>query len=165
MKTPDSVKGWHKTWFYVKNRDNSADGLNLPEYSSVPPRDRGWNYLPAEEGPEVKAIDNWLRVHAHPTPDDVFRTWISRRVSPLQARPHLIGHMEGDMDPCRHSTHSLSKKQIWDRLRVVAKTDSLAEWAWQSEPLSRDNPPEMVCSGLHASAPILPLFFLLNFCT
>ena len=60
IKTPDSVKGWHRTWFYVKNANNSIDGLNLPEYSSGPPPDRGWDYYPAEDGPDVVAIENWL---------------------------------------------------------------------------------------------------------
>jgi hypothetical protein len=47
-----------------------------------------------------------------PTPDDLVRTFITWRVSPLQRCSHKICQMSGCMDPIRMTTFELEKSEV-----------------------------------------------------
>ena len=36
FKTPDSIKGWQKTYFYVSNRRSDEDRIGLPAFTFAP---------------------------------------------------------------------------------------------------------------------------------
>ena len=82
------------------------------------------------------------------TGDDLVRTFISRRISPLQERSHKIYDMSGRYDPSRHSTAGLTKEQIWKRVKAISKTKSTLDWVWGVEPYSRAHPPLVVSYSL-----------------
>ena len=72
------------------------------------------------------------------TSDDLLRTFISRRVCPLQTRAHKICHMSGPLDPTRVSRHVLSKEQVAKRVRAIARTNMTDTWEWGVEPFERE---------------------------
>jgi hypothetical protein len=110
----ESCKKWQKSFFYVKNTTD-VDLLNLPPFVDEPPLAmKNWTYNPKTTVGPVNALhrvkgellDEGL------TPQDLVACFISRRISPLQRRPHKICHMSGPMDPTRHSTHELTPADI-----------------------------------------------------
>ena len=72
------------------------------------------------------------------TSDDLLRTFISRRVCPLQTRAHKICHMSGPLDPTRVSRKLLSKPQVAQRVRAIARTNMPDTWDWGVEPFERE---------------------------
>ena len=78
------------------------------------------------------------------TPDDLLRTFVSRRVCPLQTRVHKIFHMSGPLDPTRVSTCLLTKEQVKKRVKAIARSSMDAAWAWGTEPFDRDHLPPNV---------------------
>ena len=83
------------------------------------------------------------------TSDDLLRTFISRRVCPLQTRAHKICHMSGPLDPTRVSRHVLSKEQVAKWVRAIARTNMTDTWEWGVEPFERDHrAPNVSSSGL-----------------
>ena len=83
------------------------------------------------------------------TSDDLLRTFISRRVCPLQTRAHKICHMSGPLDPTRVSRHVLSKEQVAKRVRAIARTNMTDTWGWGVEPFERDHrAPNVSSSGV-----------------
>jgi hypothetical protein len=103
----ESAKGWHKTFFYIKSGAGEADMLRLPTFVMAPPTAMtNWRSHSKNPSAEVQKVErrleglNTLGLSA----DDLVATFISRRVSPLQKRPHKMCQMSGPFDPCRHST-------------------------------------------------------------
>jgi hypothetical protein len=137
----ESCKKWQKSFFYVKNTTDT-DLLNLPPFVDEPPLAmKNWTYHPKTSVVPVNALDRVkgdLRNEGL-TPQDLVACFISRRVSPLQRRPHKICQMSGPMDPTRHSTHELTPADILRRIKDICKS-SQATFAWGLEPYSRDRP-------------------------
>ena len=73
------------------------------------------------------------------TGDDLLRTFIGRRVCPLQDRAHKMCHMSGHLDPTRTTTVELSKDDIYLRVRKIAKPSTMEDgtWEWGLEPYHR----------------------------
>jgi hypothetical protein len=55
-----------------------------------------------------------------PTPDDLVRTFMTRRVSPLQRRSHKICQMSGCLDPSRMTTFELEKPEVPAQVKAIA---------------------------------------------
>ena len=83
------------------------------------------------------------------TPDDLLRTFISRRVCPLQTRVHKICHMSGPLDPTRVSRSVLTKEQVKRRVKAIARSGMVDEWEWGVEPFERDRLPPNVSTLLY----------------
>ena len=83
------------------------------------------------------------------TSDDLLRTFISRRVCPLQTRGHKICHMSGPLNPTRVSRKVLSKEQVARRVRAIARSNMVDTWEWGVEPFERDRrAPNVSSSGV-----------------
>ena len=90
-----SVKLWHKFYFYVKNVAPQGDYVNLPAYIAGPPAGRRphWSYRAASLTPAGAAAIARLGVMIQSeglTGPDLLAAFVARRVLPLQGRPHLI---------------------------------------------------------------------------
>ena len=141
-----SAKKWLTTWFYVKNKDpKQANQLNLPTYVPGPPAHRdSWEYYPNDEGGEVQDAYTQIQKLAKEgqlRPEDLILTFLKRRVSPLQLRPHKICHMSGLLDPTRHSTFELADNFVWERLKAISRTALDANWKWGKVAYSQNNMP------------------------
>ncbi|KAK1649244.1 hypothetical protein QYE76_067049 [Lolium multiflorum] len=75
------------------------------------------------------------------TADDIVRTFITRRVLPLQRRVHKICQISGRLDPTRISTFKLSKADVVAKAKLISKTKMLVDWEWGLKPLNRKHPP------------------------
>ena len=131
------------------------DLVNLPTFSLPPPNERfNWDFNPRETLIEVNAIHDVLKQYItdkNLTSDDLLRTFISRRVCPLQTWVHKICHMSGPFDPTRVSTCLLSKEQVKKRVKAIARSSMEAAWEWGVEPFDRDNLPPNVIVLFHFS--------------
>ena len=155
-----TCKKWQTSWFYVKNQEpkegeKAVDLINLPYPFVVgppPEEDNNWGFNPDEhedpkEREEMDLIHNALLdlLVEGLTADNLLRTWIERRVSPLQQHSHKMCFMSGAMDPNRMSTFELSKESIYRRVRAIARTEMKdGNWAWGKQPYDRENPPPSV---------------------
>ena len=129
----------------MKNRDPTIDCLGLPnEFKIGPPTEElNWAYNPEEREADVNELHQALiqLMDEGMTGDDLLRTFVSRRVNPLQSRTHKMCVMSGRHDPNRMSTFALSKAEIYRRVKAIAKTSmDDGEWQWGKEPYDRHHP-------------------------
>ena len=72
------------------------------------------------------------------TGDDLLRTFVERRINPLQLRTHKMCVMSGILDPNRMSTFELSKEEVFRRVKAIAQTQMTdGNWQWGKEPHDR----------------------------
>jgi hypothetical protein len=120
------VKKWQMSFFYVRNENPLFDRLNLPEYNPAPPVGRinwGHNAKSADPNAEVNLLWEFLvgcTTEGQLRAEDLLCTFASRRVLPLQARAHKIGHMSGRFDPTRTSRAELTKAQVARRVNFIS---------------------------------------------
>jgi hypothetical protein len=120
----ESCKKWQKSFFYVKNTTD-VDLLNLPPFVDEPPLEmKNWTYNLKTAMELVNALHRVKGelLDASLTPRDLVACFISRRISPLQRRPHKICQMSGPMDPTRHSTHELTPADILRWIKDICKS-------------------------------------------
>ncbi|KAE8778890.1 hypothetical protein D1007_48216 [Hordeum vulgare] len=63
---------------------------------------------------------------------DLLTTMVTRRILPLQRRPHLVYQMSGRHDPCRLSTKRLTPSAVARRVNLIstAHMDNRGNWSW-----------------------------------
>ena len=137
----ESCRKWQRTFFYVKS-SAAPELINLPPFSLAPPTEQyNWGFNPKELILDVNFAHDLLVEYMAAkqlTSDDLLRTFISRRVCPLQTRAHKICHMSGPLDPTRVSRKLLSKAQVAQRVRAIARTNMADDWEWGVEPFERE---------------------------
>ncbi|KAE8798888.1 hypothetical protein D1007_25857 [Hordeum vulgare] len=126
MPLQDSIKMWHKGFFYVKNVDPSQECINLPPFTIAPPTARlNWKATlpkPIVEVEQICAHLNNMKIHGL-LGRDMLATMVSRRVLPLQQRPHLICHMGGRHDPSRLSTKNFRAGAVARNVNLISSTN------------------------------------------
>ena len=140
------MKKWQRSFFYVKSAEG-YDALNLPEFSMPPPvAEKNFKYSPAESD-ESRLVDEVLQglLNQKFSVDDMLRTFVWRRVAPLQRRGHKICHMSGRRDPTRLSRHQLTKDDVMKRVKAIAHSSMTDEWEWNVKPFQRRRPAPQVC--------------------
>ncbi|KAK1632697.1 hypothetical protein QYE76_007012 [Lolium multiflorum] len=139
----ESCRAWQETFFYVRN-SGPSDFINLPAYVPGAPARTNWRYNPQESHEETNRIVRYMETLNDTTnicADDIVRTFVSRRVLPLQRRAHKICQMTGRMDPTRITTFSLSKTDVVLKAKQICKTQMPVKWEWGMQPFSRQRPP------------------------
>jgi hypothetical protein len=147
----ESAKLWQKSYFYVRNLDPTRDFINLPAFAIGPPAEprNNWGQQPPKPLPAV-ITDVLVRLQEMTDseglqPADLLAAFVQRRVSPLQARPHLICDMSGRRDPCRMSTKELPTVEVVRHVNYFSGSQlSETDWHFGKEPYSRANPPPAV---------------------
>ncbi|KAK1604462.1 hypothetical protein QYE76_028135 [Lolium multiflorum] len=110
----DSCRAWERTFFYVKNTGR-ADLINLPAFNPAVPTRTNWTYNPKGTHNETNRIIRFMKQLMKDTAfcqDDILRTFISRRVLPLQRRAHKMSEMYGPGDPTKITGLPLSKEDV-----------------------------------------------------
>ena len=140
----ESCRKWQRTFFYVKST-GPVDLVNLPVFSLPPPTEQhNWDFNPRELDLEVNVVNSVLEQYMAEkrlTLEDLLRTFISRRVCPLQTGVHKICHMSGPLDPTRVSTRVLTKEKVEQRVKAIARSGMEDVWQWGVEPFERDRLP------------------------
>jgi hypothetical protein len=155
MASLESCRKWQRTFFYVKNI-GAADLINLLAYVAGEPSWVNWLYNPKQSDKETNRIFQYiegLQEDHEPKADNIVRTFITRRVLPLQRRVHKICQMSGPLDPTRISTFELSKSDVVVKVKAIAKTKMPIDWNWGLEPFSRANPPPNVRASRDSGIP------------
>jgi hypothetical protein len=139
----ESCRAWQETFFYVKNT-GEADLINLPAFNPAVPTKVNWSFNPKTNHIEtnriIRFMDNLMK-ETNISSDDIIRTFISRRVLPLQRRANKISEMYGPRDPTKITGLPLSKEDIVLKARQICQTDMPMDWEWGLLPLSSTNPP------------------------
>ncbi|KAK1616640.1 hypothetical protein QYE76_022157 [Lolium multiflorum] len=139
----DSCRAWERTFFYVKNTGR-ADLINLPAFNPAVPTRTNWTYNPKGTHNETNRIIRFMKQLMKDTafcPDDIVRTFISRRVLPLQRRAHKMSEMYGPGDPTKITGLPLSKEDVVLKAKHICQTSMTPDWEWGLLPLSTLNPP------------------------
>ena len=142
------MKGWFQTYFYVQNA-TAADHINLPPYSDVqlPAAQPHWSYDPwrSDNDTQVLADRIWELVSLSLTGRDLLMAWVSRRVIPLQRRPHKLCYLSGLRDPSRTAREVMYEEEVAKLASAII--DGLVEddWDFGVPPYRRSNPPPQVC--------------------
>ncbi|KAK1668996.1 hypothetical protein QYE76_057155 [Lolium multiflorum] len=136
------MPGMARDLFYVKN--TVADLINLPAFNPAVPTKANWSFNPKTNHIETNRIIRFmenLKKDTYISSDDIIRTFISRRVLPLQRRAHKISEMYDPRDPTKITGLPLSKEDIVLKARQICQTDMPMDWEWGFVPLSSTNPP------------------------
>ena len=62
--------------------------------------------------------------------------FVTRRVLPLQSRPHLICQMSSQLDPSQLCTKDMSHDEVAHMVNYLANCKLSAEWQFGKEPYS-----------------------------
>ncbi|KAK1682770.1 hypothetical protein QYE76_043618 [Lolium multiflorum] len=135
----DSCRAWERTFFYVKNT-GPADLINLPAFNPAVPTRANWSYNPKDTHVETNRIIRFMKDTSF-CPDDIVRTFISRRVLPLKRRAHKMSEMYGPGDPTKITGLPLRKEDVVLKARHICQTSMPLDWDWGLLPLSSLNPP------------------------
>ena len=146
-----SVKKWQKSYFYVRNIAPRGDYINLPAYVAGPPAGRlpQWSFRAVTLSQGGNAAIARLRVMVQSeglTGPDLLAAFVTRRVLPLQSRPHLICQMSGQLDPSRMCTKEMPQHDAASMVNYLANCQLSEDWQFGKEPYSRANPPPTVRS-------------------
>ncbi|KAK1605880.1 hypothetical protein QYE76_029553 [Lolium multiflorum] len=139
----ESCRLWQGTFFYVRN-NGAADLIDLPPFDPAPPTRANWGYNPKESHNETNRIIRFMKQRMKDTnicSDDIVRTFISRRVLPLQRRAHKMSEMYGPGDPTKITGLPLSKKDVVRKAMQICQTAMPEDWEWGLRPFSSTNPP------------------------
>ena len=79
------------------------------------------------------------------TGPDLLAAFVTRRVLPLQSRPHLICQMSGQLDPSRMCTKDMPHEEVAYMVNYLANCKFSEQWQFGKEPYNRANPPPTVC--------------------
>ncbi|KAK1631076.1 hypothetical protein QYE76_005391 [Lolium multiflorum] len=126
----ESCRAWQETFFYVKNK-GATDLINLPAYNPGTPTKANWSFNPGNNHIETNRIVRFMEQLMKDTnicSDDIIRTFISRRVLPLQRRSHKISQMCGPRDPTKITGLPLSKEDVVLKARQICQTDMPMDW-------------------------------------
>lgn len=131
------MKDWAKQWFYAPDL---VIGGELPPFERGPPQRRAsWvclNHPASGSAASVEAVAE-LKA-ARLTGEQIFKTWVERRIQPLQARPTRMWEYQGVEDLSRVSPVPLSEDEVIARIQPLLKgTISLKE---EVEPFSAAKP-------------------------
>jgi hypothetical protein len=121
---------WQQTLFYVKN-SGPTDLINLPAFVPGDPSRTNWQFNPRNSHDETDRIVRFigkLKEHNELTTDDLVRTFIARRVLPLQRRAHKICQMIGRFDPTRITTFRITRADVVAKARLISKTKMSVDW-------------------------------------
>jgi hypothetical protein len=130
MFMAESVIGWKRKWFYIKDHKASSEALGLPEFAADAPLQRlaRWKHTTTdEEELEVALLVSKveaLRVESNLNGIQLMTTFVRRRVQPLCARPRGMWLYEGSSDSTRIVPTELSTSEIEKRVRVLTKFSS-----------------------------------------
>ena len=157
VKGLESCKKWLRSFFYVKNLTDE-NLIRLPKFDNHPPYAKhNWGYTPKTSIPEVNYLHKLVIQYKKDglTGDDLMRTFIGRRINPLQDRPHKMCFYSGRLDPSRMTTIELTKAQVRLRVKAIAESSMTDDWEWGIPPYDRENPPPIVSystiSDMHVS--------------
>ena len=169
----DSAKELRRTFFYVKNApapegEPEVDRIGLSPFTNMTPDEKpNWGDKPKKPSKEIGDMLARLTVLVNEQglhPADLVATFVSRRVLPLQSRPHKICHMSGRFDPCRFSTHELSKKTVAMRVADITKLRPAHNWDWGLEAHSREDRPPNVSFAAAGRGSLADISLLSYFC-
>lgn len=122
----ESVQGWRKKWFYIRDEPGASQLYGLPEFApdATVTKKKSWKHrLPATE--EVEANRLLAQVMALTTPGKevtgihLISTFIRQRIQLLQARVQAMWGYEGPLDPTRTRKEDLSNDELESRVRAI----------------------------------------------
>ncbi|KAE8776080.1 hypothetical protein D1007_51337 [Hordeum vulgare] len=144
----ESIKQWQRGLFYVKNADPARDALNMPPFNISPSAKLNSGAKFPKPITEVAQIGAHLDIleKSGLLGRDLLTTMVTRKIMPLQRRPHLVCQMSGRHDPCRTSTKRFTPSAVALGVNHIctARMDDSGNWSWGMIPYCRARPPPVV---------------------
>src|SRR5215216_7937242 len=125
----ESVQYWRRRWFYIRNSVLPGQDFGLVPFDpsqKIEPKRSCKNKILDGEVAEIEALyrrveDLQLIPEKEVNGVDIIRTFLERRVQPLQARAHPMFLYSGRHDPTRVSSEKISEGNLDKDLRVLLK--------------------------------------------
>ena len=113
--------------------DLAVDFINLPAYEAGPPAEprASWGYKPKPVSADGAATIQRLRELTNTEglkATDLSVVFVTRRVLPLQGRPHLISRMSGHHNPCRLSTKEMPTAKVANLVNEISGFKLEGSW-------------------------------------
>ena len=149
----DSVSGWRKGWFYLKDRCVVGQQFGLasfnPEAQVV--RQPSWSHSLTEvESSELTPFLERIAVlKDNLTGGQLISVFVGRRVQPLQHRTRPMWQYEGLGDSTICSPQELAPEALLTRIQHVTKCSSISEMRL-ALPYASDHPPLQVGARVHS---------------
>ncbi|KAE8794601.1 hypothetical protein D1007_30640 [Hordeum vulgare] len=161
MPLQDSIKQWQKGFFYVKNASPTREALNMPPFTIEPPMAKKNSQAKFPKSvPKVAPIGAYLvsLKNRGLVVRDLLTTMMTRRILPVQRRPHLICQMSGRHDPCWLSTKNFHPGVVAKNVNQIssANMDEGGDWGWGLVPYGSNHPPPMLFGNLQELTPPAP---------
>ncbi|KAE8787129.1 hypothetical protein D1007_38905 [Hordeum vulgare] len=155
MKFKEFFKKWEQTFFYVRSIGEGRDWVSLPTFSDESPNVENWSVdlFTTDMAPLVgrlKQLESSLGLMGA----DVVATFISRRVQPLQERPHRTCNMSGPNDLCQLSMVELPLHKVAARLNRITNFQlDKEEWSFGMGPFHCGNRAPLMFGRQNTSHP------------
>ena len=149
----DSVSGWRKSWFYLKDRCVVGQQFGLssfnPEARVV--RQHSWSHSLTEVESSVLTpfLDRIAVLKDNLTGGQLISVFVGRRVQLLQHRTRPMWQYEGLGDSTRCSPQELEPDALLTRIQHVTKCSSISEMRL-ALPYASDHPPPQVGVRVHS---------------
>ena len=155
LKMLESVQGWRKKWFYIRDEKMAGKNFGLAPFVNAPVvKKKSWKYTSTEvEDKEADTLMNSLAVLLNSVGKElsgtsIYSLFIRRRVQPLQHRAQPMWKYSGPSDPTRCHADEYTSKEVEDIARRLSKVKK--ENSFQIEPavapFGENNPlPKVSC--------------------
>ena len=121
----DSVSGWQKSWFYLKDRCVASQQFGLapfnPDVRVVKQPSWSHSLTAIESSALAPFLERIAVLKDNLTDGQLISVFMGRRVQPLQHRASPMWQYEGLDDPTRCSSQELDSDGLFSRIQHVTK--------------------------------------------
>ena len=144
----DSVSGWRKSWFYLKDRCVAGQQFCLASFNPGVRVVRQASWSHSLTAAESSALTPFLERIALLKDDliggQIISVFMGRKIQPLQHWVSPMWQYEGPSDPTRCSPQEFDADDLLTRIQQVAKCSSVSEMHL-ARPYAADYAPPQVC--------------------
>ena len=148
MEKIDSISGWRKGWFYLKDRRAIGQQFGLAAFNpgARVVKQASWSHsLTATELSELTPfLKRIAMLKGELIGGQLISIFVGRRVQPLQHRASPMWQYEGPNDPTRCSPQDFDAGGLLTRVQWVTKCTSISEMRL-ARPYAVDYHPPQVC--------------------
>lgn len=149
LKMIESVQGWRKKWFYIRDEKAPGQGFGLAPFENTPVmKKKSWRYTLTEiEEKEADTLMSTVAVLVNAAGRElsgisVYSLFIKRRVQPLEHRAQPMWKYSGPTDPTRCRVEEYTDKEVEEIARKLSKVKKEDPFGTEPvvTPFGEDNP-------------------------
>ena len=150
LEKQDSVQGWRKKWFYIKDQAVTGQQYGLAPFDPAAraKKSRAWRHeLTAAEEADVaplyrRVVELRRTAGLEVSGLQLIALFVKRCIQPIQFRPHPMWRFEGAQDPTRVLHEEFSSIELESRVHRITKLGQKDKCLLECpvRPFAADNP-------------------------